>query len=211
MTGSLADDLIHKADFSQKFARRFILLNGTSDCGEEGDTSRDELIALAMQRSYDHDLGLDDDLDDDDDDDDDYDGSSVGSFDDSDEIGDVAAGGWRMRQQEETAQDYDISCLEIKTLGDEKLEGSCPVCQCDWEAGDEVRILPCEHQFHTQCIDRWLQKHKANCPLCKKDVREDWEDEEEEVWDPLSGTWKSASDEAAEPKAGGEQPPPATD
>ena len=38
-------------------------------------------------------------------------------------------------------------------------------------------------------MDRWLKSHKAQCPLCKKDIREDWEDEEEEVWDPISGKW----------------------
>jgi len=194
VASEVADALVHKAEFSQKFARRFILLN-SADCPEDGDTSRDELIALAMQESFDQELGLGADDDDDDGEDPDFnsDGESLGSR-DSDDIGDVAAGDWRRRQSEleqETAEDYDISCLEVKTLAAAE-EGSCPVCQCDWEAGDEVRILPCAHQFHTQCIDQWLRKHKASCPLCKKDVREDWEDEEEEVWDPVSGTWKSA-------------------
>ena len=191
----LLDGLVEKADFSQKFARTFILLNSTPDNVEQADTSRDELIAAAMQASYDRELGLEDDNEEDDPDFD----SSVESV-DSDGIGDVAAGGWRRRQSEleqETAADHDVSCLEIKTL-ESAQEGSCPVCQCDWEMGDEVRILPCEHQFHTQCIDQWLKKHKASCPLCKKDVREDWEDEEEEVWDPVSGTWKSATAPAAE-------------
>ena len=182
VTGSSADQIVQKAEFSQKYARKFILLNSSSK-REEGDTSKDELIALAMQASYNRELGVDDD-DDDDEEDPDYDssGESVGS----DSVGEVAAGGWRRRQSEleqETAEDYDVSCLEIKKLtNDDLAEGSCPVCQGDWEAGDEVRVLPCEHQFHTSCIDQWLRKHKANCPLCKKDVREDWEDEEEEVW-----------------------------
>lgn len=38
-------------------------------------------------------------------------------------------------------------------------------------------------------VDRWLRDHKAQCPLCKKDIREDWEDEDEEVWDPIAGKW----------------------
>jgi hypothetical protein len=198
VTGQAAENLVGKADFSQKFARKFILLNAGSE-PEDGDTSRDELIALAMQASYDRELGLDED---DEDDDPDYDDDSSGS----DSVGDVAAGGWRRRQSEleqETAEDYDISCLEIKTLSC-SAEGSCPVCQSEWEAGDEVRILPCEHQFHTKCIDQWLMRHRASCPLCKKDVREDWEDEEEEVWDPLTGTWRKSGDADEGAESGGE-------
>ena len=41
-------------------------------------------------------------------------------------------------------------------------------------------MLPCGHQFHTHCIDHWLTKHQTSCPLCKKDVREEWEDVEDE-------------------------------
>ena len=54
--------------------------------------------------------------------------------------------------------------------------------------------MTCQHQFHTKCIDQWLKQHRASCPLCKKDVREDWEDEEEEVWDPVKGSWTKPSD-----------------
>ena len=189
LTGSAADHLVRKAQFSQKFARRFILLNGGE--GQDADTSRDELIARAMQASFDRDLGLDSNEDDEDGENDDGEDPDYAESSGSDSVGDVAAGGWRRRQsdlEQETAEDYDISCLEVKKL-ESRAEGSCPVCQSEWEEGDEVRILPCEHQFHTKCIDQWLKKHRANCPLCKKDVREDWEDEEEQVWDPLTGTW----------------------
>lgn len=189
---SAIEQISARADFSQKYARRFVLLNTSTDDGDvaDADTSRDSLIALAMQSQYDRELGLSDD----DDDDPDY-GSSGESVGSQGSVTDGAVGGWRRRQSEleqETAEDYDVSCLEIKTLTCQ-LEGSCPVCQCDWESGDEVRVLPCDHQFHVKCIDEWLKKHKANCPLCKKDVREDWEDEDEELWDPIEAAWKSPS------------------
>jgi hypothetical protein len=182
--------------------RKFVLLNSRAEILKEGDTSRDELIAMAMQASFDDELSLSHDLgsegDEEGDADFDSEGESLGSH-DSDR-GLVAAGGWRRRQDEldqETAEDYDVSCLETRTLS-VNLDGSCAVCQCEWEKDDQVRVLPCEHQFHTACIDQWLRKHRANCPLCKKDVRQDWEDEEEEVWDPLTGTWakeRALSDE----------------
>ena len=45
----------------------------------------------------------------------------------------------------------------------------CQICQCDFEAGDHVKILPCKHDFHVGCIDHWL-KDNNSCVLCKKPV-----------------------------------------
>ena len=47
----------------------------------------------------------------------------------------------------------------------------CSVCLCDAEDGDEIRTLPCAHEFHARCVDRWLSEHRT-CPMCKMDVTE---------------------------------------
>lgn len=49
------------------------------------------------------------------------------------------------------------------------LESSCAVCLSDFERGQMVRRLPCNHSFHRACIDRWLKLNKV-CPLCFQDV-----------------------------------------
>jgi hypothetical protein len=41
----------------------------------------------------------------------------------------------------------------------------CPVCMEDFEQGQEVRILPCHHHFHPDCIDPWLLNVSGSCPL----------------------------------------------
>ena len=53
--------------------------------------------------------------------------------------------------------------------GEEKIE-RCAVCVEDFADGDSLRVLPCEHCFHRQCIDEWLINHSAVCPLCKYEV-----------------------------------------
>jgi len=46
----------------------------------------------------------------------------------------------------------------------------CAICLEDYEAGTEVRHLPCNHEFHPGCIDPWLTSHTRYCPVCKMDV-----------------------------------------
>jgi hypothetical protein len=53
--------------------------------------------------------------------------------------------------------------------GEEKME-QCVICVEDFHDGEGLRVLPCEHYFHRQCIDEWLINHSAVCPLCKYEV-----------------------------------------
>ena len=50
-------------------------------------------------------------------------------------------------------------------------EDTCAVCLGEFAAGEELRVLPCNHAFHVECVDRWLLDCGANrrsvaCPLC---------------------------------------------
>ncbi|CUS10909.1 unnamed protein product, partial [Tuber aestivum] len=47
----------------------------------------------------------------------------------------------------------------------------CPVCQEDFEQGQDLRVLPCRHRFHPDCIDPWLLNVTGSCPLCRIDLR----------------------------------------
>lgn len=45
----------------------------------------------------------------------------------------------------------------------------CAICLEDFLMGDELRKLPCKHEFHVGCIDPWLLTRKRFCPVCKSD------------------------------------------
>lgn len=41
----------------------------------------------------------------------------------------------------------------------------CSICTDDFEKGEDVRVLPCNHKFHPACVDPWLLNVSGTCPL----------------------------------------------
>ncbi|KAI7859740.1 hypothetical protein BDC45DRAFT_160305 [Circinella umbellata] len=50
-------------------------------------------------------------------------------------------------------------------------QASCVICLESFIHGDVLRTLPCQHEYHRDCIDTWLTKKSAACPLCLQTVR----------------------------------------
>lgn len=48
-------------------------------------------------------------------------------------------------------------------IGDENL--GCSICTEDFKVGEDVRVLPCNHQYHPSCVDPWLINVSGTCPL----------------------------------------------
>ncbi|KAJ1646692.1 hypothetical protein LPJ64_001864 [Coemansia asiatica] len=61
----------------------------------------------------------------------------------------------------------------------------CAICLSDYEDGEILRLLPCNHHMHQSCVDEWLHINRS-CPLCKQ-----------EAVDTSSPSKDSTSDEAA--------------
>lgn len=45
----------------------------------------------------------------------------------------------------------------------------CPICLEEFHVGQGVRGLPCAHNFHVACIDKWLRLN-VKCPRCRCSV-----------------------------------------
>lgn len=47
-----------------------------------------------------------------------------------------------------------------------KTKRCCAICLEDYEEGEKLRRLPCNHLFHTHCVDQWFGGRKV-CPVCR--------------------------------------------
>ncbi|NXO35954.1 RNF6 ligase, partial [Locustella ochotensis] len=66
-----------------------------------------------------------------------------------------------------------IDNLTTRNYGDVHTENewskTCSVCINEYATGNKLRQLPCTHEFHIHCIDRWLSEN-STCPICRQPV-----------------------------------------
>ncbi|XP_068648669.1 E3 ubiquitin-protein ligase MBR1-like [Aristolochia californica] len=61
---------------------------------------------------------------------------------------------------------YEVVAPVGGMFGDIDDDVKCSICQEDYEEGDEIGKLRCEHGYHMNCIHQWLRL-KNWCPICK--------------------------------------------
>lgn len=44
--------------------------------------------------------------------------------------------------------------------------GRCVICQEDMEPEEDIRVLPCRHEYHFDCVARWLGQSNSCC-ICQ--------------------------------------------
>lgn len=49
---------------------------------------------------------------------------------------------------------------------------ACTICLDDFALGTDIKLLPCRHAFHAECIDPWLAQKSDLCPVCKASILE---------------------------------------
>lgn len=63
-----------------------------------------------------------------------------------------------------TIHQNKVESFETLVIQEEE-EGSCSICMCEYEKDEIIRVLPCKHKFHKECIDHWLTNNSTKCPL----------------------------------------------
>ena len=66
-----------------------------------------------------------------------------------------------------------FSSIESRPVAHDSHSGTCAICLEEFEEGEMVPKLPCQHNFHTRCLFVWTQtrcKHcvGVQCPVCNR-------------------------------------------
>ncbi|KAG6395561.1 hypothetical protein SASPL_141680 [Salvia splendens] len=56
--------------------------------------------------------------------------------------------------------------VELEATNDLQRNNFCVVCQSDYEPEQKIGTLGCGHEYHSDCIKKWLLV-KNSCPVCK--------------------------------------------
>lgn len=82
-------------------------------------------------------------------------------------------------ESDDVMVDTGMPTIEEESNNDQEQDyhnEKCVICLEQFKDGDRLRVLPCEHRFHTSCIDKWLSGSYSYencftclCPTCKKE------------------------------------------
>jgi len=70
--------------------------------------------------------------------------------------------------KKKTLSQKDVELFPKQTIDNEllkKLTDTCTICMTNYGIGEHVKVLPCNHTFHSHCIDQWLTHSSVTCPL----------------------------------------------
>lgn len=65
-----------------------------------------------------------------------------------------------------------INKFPTRKYANDEQHTTCAVCVDEFKVGVPVRQLPCQHIFHPECIDEWLNEYSSVCPLCKMNLKD---------------------------------------
>ena len=66
-----------------------------------------------------------------------------------------------------------INNFATRCFGENDALKTCTICMTAYAEGDRIRELPCSHEFHVHCIDRWLWEN-STCPICRRELSSSW-------------------------------------
>lgn len=84
-------------------------------------------------------------------------------------------GNFRTREQNDvmlpmTTEAFDqLEEKKFEDITDSNKCDECAICKEKFENDTIIKILPCKHIFHSECIGQWLKNYHHKCPLCRQE------------------------------------------
>ncbi|KAK9034852.1 hypothetical protein V6N11_076908 [Hibiscus sabdariffa] len=79
---------------------------------------------------------------------------------------------WRRKNLVKSVDNKIVEALPRVTFSSARLSHchageTCAICLEDYKDGEILKFLPCQHDFHSSCVESWLTKWGTFCPVCK--------------------------------------------
>ncbi|KAK4519926.1 uncharacterized protein ATC70_010170 [Mucor velutinosus] len=90
--------------------------------------------------------------------------------------------------QQKGASDSEIAALDRRILGVDDIEcgTECAICTELFERM-ELAKLPCNHEYHSECILHWLQLN-SSCPMCRQSISNHEQQQQQQQQQPIAPT-----------------------
>lgn len=69
------------------------------------------------------------------------------------------------RVQRKTVNTNVIDTLPTQIVDENDVDEQCTICMELYILGQELKLLPCAHRFHSHCIETYLKEFSIQCPL----------------------------------------------
>ena len=66
-------------------------------------------------------------------------------------------------------ENINIDSLNTLVVCDELPENNCSICLDEFKNEDILKKLNCNHIFHKDCLEPWINNNNLNCPLCRRE------------------------------------------
>ena len=66
-----------------------------------------------------------------------------------------------------------ITQYDSKKLNEKKFNDTCLICLKKFIEMEKIKILPCKHIYHLDCINKVYENKIIECPKCKKNFNDD--------------------------------------
>jgi hypothetical protein len=69
------------------------------------------------------------------------------------------------RVQRKTIDTNILNTLPTIHVNETHLNDQCTICMENYSLGQQMKLLPCKHIFHSDCIETYLKQFSTQCPL----------------------------------------------
>jgi hypothetical protein len=69
------------------------------------------------------------------------------------------------RVQRKAVDTNILNTLPTIPVDETHLNDQCIICMESYSLGQQMKLLPCKHMFHSNCIETYLKEFSTQCPL----------------------------------------------